>query len=356
MRPYCKTKQNFSLYFLVATNAALLLFMCPVASGQAALPTPDHVGKVLVRVRDRVNEEQLAQVQVQLIRFPGGVVGEQFTGSDGSVQFSGLSVGAFTVRASCQGYEPGEAQIDLRNSDRTLQSVDIALMPRRHDKSEVLNGVVAAEVLKIPGNARKEFERGSRLLNEKKDFIRSIAAFQRAIALYPRYADAYFLMGAAQMQTSAASDAEASLRKAIALDARRAAPYYPLALLLFGQHRYDEESELLLEAQKLDPTDWRWPFELARCQAEQGQWESGLRYAVAASGSTNAPPKVHLLMADIYANSDRPREAVVELELFTKLDPKSSYMERVREVLPLLRQRAAASASPLLSPADTVRK
>jgi len=244
----------------------------------------------------------------------------------------------------------------LRNSDGTLQSVDLALIPRRHEESGAPNGIVAAGTLRAPDNARREFERGSRLLNEKKDVARSIAAFQRAIALYPNYADAYFLMGTAQMQTSAASDAEISLRKAIALNGHMTAPYYPLALLLFGQHRYAEEKGLLLTAEKLDATDWRWPFELARCHAQQGVWESALRYAVTASGSTNVPPKVHLLIADIYANSDRPREAVAELELFARLDPESSFMERVREVLPILRRRAAASASPPSNPADKVQE
>jgi tetratricopeptide (TPR) repeat protein len=326
------------------------MFVFPLGFAQSAPQVSDHMGKVLIRVRDRVNEEQLAQVQVQLIRFPDGVVGEQFTGSDGSVEFSGLSVGAFTIRASHQGYEPGQAQIDLRNWDRTLQSVDISLMPRREEESGTPNGIVAANALKVPEKARKEFERGSRLLNEKKDFSRSIAAFHRAIELYPGYADAYFLMGTAQMQTSAASDAEASLRKAIALDAHMTAPYYPLALMLFGQKRYAEEKELLLQAQKLDATDWRWPFELARCHAQQSQWESALLWGVAASGSTNVPPRVHLLLADIYANSNRPGEAVAELELFTKLDPTSSYMERVRQVIPILRQRAAISVSPFSEP------
>ncbi len=44
----------------------------------------------------------------------------------------------------------------------------------------------------------------------------------------------------------------------------------------------------------------------------------------------------------IYANSNKPREAVAELELFAQLDPNSAHMDRVREVLPMLRQRAAA--------------
>jgi len=356
LRPYCKTTESFPRYLLVATLATSLIFICPLGFGQSAAPVSNHMGKVLIRVRDRVKEEQLAQVQVQLIRFPDGVVAEQFTGSDGSVEFSGLSVGAFTIRASHQGYEPGEAQINLRDGDRTLQSVDLALMPRRHEESGAPNGIVTASTLKAPDNARKEFERGSRLLNEKKDLARSIAAFHRAIELYPGYADAYFLMGTAQMQTSAASDAEVSFRKAIALNGHMTAPYYPLALLLFGQHRYTEEKELLLTAEKLDATDWRWPFELARCHAQQGQWESAQRYGVVANQRASAPAKVHLLLADIYANSDRPREAVAELELFAKLDPKSSYMERVREVLPILRQRAAASASPSSNPADKVQE
>ncbi len=331
--------------------AAWLSCSCSLGFAQStAAQVSGTVGKVLIRIRDRVNEQQLAQAQVQLIRFPDGVVGEQFTGSDGSVQFSGLSVGAFTIRASLQGYEPGEVQIDLRNSDRTLQSVDISLMPRKDKGSGAPQGIVAASVLKVPDNAKKEFDRGSRLLNEKKDFDRSIAAFQRAIKLYPGYADAYFLMGTAQMQASAASDAEASLRTAIALDARFIAPHYPLALLLYAQQRYAEEKELLLEAQKLDATDWRWPFELARCLAQQSQWEGALRYGVTASGSANAPPKVHLLLADIYANSGRPHDAIAELELFAKLDPESFYMKRVREVLNVLRQRSAASAFPSSEP------
>ena len=333
------------------TVAALLICSCSLGLAQStAAQVSGTVGKVLIRIRDRVNEQQLAQAQVQLIRFPDGVVGEQFTGSDGSVQFSGLSVGAFTIRASRQGYEPGEVQMDLRNSDRMLQSVDISLMPRKDKGSGAPQGIVAASVLKVPDNAKKEFDRGSRLLNEKKDFDRSIAAFQRAIKLYPGYADAYFLMGTAQMQASAASDAEASLRTAIALDARFIAPHYPLALLLYAQQRYAEEKELLLEAQKLDATDWRWPFELARCLAQQSQWEGALRHGVTASGSANAPPKVHLLLADIYANSGRPHDAIAELELFAKLDPESFYMKRVREVLNVLRQRSAASAFPSSEP------
>ena len=324
----------------VSDSSKGVLDVTPKAS--SALPQgSDHIGQVFVRVHDRLNEDPLAQAHVQLLRFPDGIVGEQFTGSDGGVQFSGISVGAYTIRASLQGYEPGEARVDFRKGDGTLQKVDIPLLLRKQDRDSMAGGTISADDLRIPYNARKEFERGRQLLNEKRDLNGSIAAFQRAIELYPGYADAYFLMGAAQVQLHAAPVAEASLRKAIALEAHKTAAYYALAILLFGQRRYNEEKELLLEAQKLDATDWRWPFELARCHAQQGQWESALRYGLAASATANVPSKVHLLLADIYANSNKPREAVAELELFAQLDPNSAHMDRVREVLPVLRQRAA---------------
>ena len=331
--------------------AAQLLTLCLLALPQSSVTQgSDHIGQVVVRVHDRISEEPLAQVRVQLIRFPDGVVGEQFSGSNGSVQFSSMSAGAYTVRATFQGYEPGEAHIDFRNGDRTLQNVDIPLTPQKHAESGSPSGTVSTEALKIPENARKEFEHGSRLLSERKDLSRSIAAFQRAVQMYPSYAEAYFLMGTAQVQAGASSAAEASLRKAIGLNAHMSAPYYPLAVLLFGERRYAEEEKLLLDAQKLDPVDWRFPFELARCHAQQGQWDSALQHGLEASSRDNVSPKVHLLLADIYANSNRPREAVAELELFSKLDPSSSFMGRVREVLPTLRQRYETSASPSSKP------
>ena len=351
MRPYRKFNHNFFRYLQVANIAASWMFTCPLGFAQSTgAPASDHMGKVVVRIRDRLNEELLPQVLVQLVHFPDGIVGEQFTGSDGSVQFAGLSVGALTIRASRQGYQPGDAHVDLGNGDRMLQNVDILLMPREQERNDTPGGIVTAYALKIPNNARKEFEQGSRLLNAKKDFARSIAAFRRAIELYPGYADAYFLLGSAQLQTKASSAAEASLRRAITLDAHMTAAYYPLAVLLFGERRYAEERELLLEAQKLDATDWRWPFELARCHAQQGQWDIALGYGLTASESTNVPPKVHLLLADIYANSNKPHEAIAELERFGKLDPKSGYMDRVREVLPILRQRSATPALPSSEP------
>jgi len=332
------------IHLRVKLGAVSLVLLGLLTSNFAYGQGSDQVGQVVVRVREMYTENPLAQVSVQLIRFPDGILGEQFTGSDGGVQFSGIPVGGYTLRAAAQGFQPGEARVDFRRGDSTLQTVDISLRYVEKGNAKTAHGTVSSKDLQIPDNAQKEFERGKRLLNEKKNPRDSIAALQRAIKLFPDYADAYFLLGTAQMQINEAAAAEASLRKAIAIDAHRTAPYYPLAMLLFSQRRFDDEHQLLLSAKSLDPNDWRWPFELARLNAQQGNWEPALAYALEASKHSGAPTRTHLMLADIYANSNRPRDAVAELELFVQLDPQSEYMERVHDVLPVLRQRAASSS------------
>jgi len=96
---------------------------------------------------------------------------------------------------------------------------------------------------------------------------------------------------------------------------------------------------------KRDPLDWRWPFELARCDSKRSNWQSALQRAQQAGKSNSAPSKVHLLLADIYSNSGRPSDAIAELETFSRLDPESPFMARVREVLPELRRRLATSGT-----------
>jgi tetratricopeptide (TPR) repeat protein len=346
MRSFSAFTRSFSHRLRFSRDAILLMFLCVFGAGQSAVAQgSDHVGQVVVHVRDRRTENALDRVRVQVVRFPQDIVSEQFTGGDGGVQFSGIGIGEYIIRVTRQGYQPAEARVDFRKGDSTVQNVDIPLLPLDQDGKGGPGSTISVDNLRIPENAKKEFERGKRLLTEKKNPQESIGAFQRAIELYPEYPDAYFLMGTAQMQLNDPPAAEASFRKAIALDAHRTAPYYPLAMLLFGQGHFDDEQKLLLEAQKQDAADWRWPFELARCEAQQGRWETALQYGVETSKKASAPPRIHLLLADIYSNSDKPREAVAELELFAQLDPKSPYMSRVREVLPALRQRAAAPSS-----------
>jgi tetratricopeptide (TPR) repeat protein len=298
-----------------------------------------------VRVREAQRETPLEAVHVQLEHFPDRVAGQEFTDSRGMVVFRGLGVGSYIIRATKDGYQPGEGRADFRRGDG-VQSTEIALTPLEKDSPSGPGGTISKQLLAIPEDARKEFERALHLFNDAKKPSESVMALNHAIEIFPAYPDAYVLLGVVQLQLKDFAASEKALRRAIDLAPRSTAAYYPLATLLYGQKRLDEEEALLHDAEKLDATDWKWPFELARCSAGRADWTSALRYGKEAAAMPGASPKVHLLLADIYSNSARPKDAITELEEFSRLDPQSPFMARVRQVLPALRQRAAAEAAP----------
>lgn len=174
--------------------------------------------------------------------------------------------------------------------------------------------------------------------NEKKDPQRSIGFFQKAIKAYPNYYEAQFMMGMAYLQLKSNSEAQAALSHSIELNSKFLQPYYPLAVLLMTQKQYDEADRLLLKAMELDPQDWRWPFELARCYAYRGEWQKALTYGKMAHERPLPPSKVHILMADLYSGLGETDQAIAELEEFSKLDPTSPYMPRVKQALRQLRK------------------
>ncbi|MGH9424891.1 MAG: tetratricopeptide repeat protein, partial [Terriglobia bacterium] len=329
-------------WILVWTVTALLqaFIVRPDAAAQGGTGA---AASLRVRITDSTAEVPIERARVELMKFPDGVMQQLFSDASGLVEFFGLGAQSYVVRATRPGYLDAELRLDVRRGE-VSKSANLQMQRMPVEGNAPSAGNVTVGSLSIPDSALREFQQGAKLLNSEKNPRDSVVHLSRAIEISPDYSEAHFLLGMAYLQLNSASEAEKALRKAISLQPKLATPYYPLAMLLFGQKRYVEEEELLVEGAKLDSRDWKWPFEIARCKAQRGQWEDALRYAKEAVRLAGAPSKVHLLLADIYSNSGRPWEAVSELELFVHLDPQSPYVRRVQEVLPTLRQRAASEA------------
>jgi tetratricopeptide (TPR) repeat protein len=202
--------------------------------------------------------------------------------------------------------------------------------------------LVNVHTLALPEKAVLELEKGSSLL--KRDRAKeSLEHFDKAIAAAPSFCEAYYLKGMALLQLQAGY-ADAMLSKSIELNSKFMPAYYPLALSLFSEHRYQEEQKLLQAAMQQEPNSWQWPFEMARSLATEKQWYPAARYVQMALSRPNAASKVRLLASDIYSNSGSPEKAVEQLEEFLKQDPGSPYAKRVNEVLPTLRRQAAGTS------------
>lgn len=301
--------------------------------------TPLSGATVEVRVTSLESEQPLERVRVDILRFPDEYIQGGFTDASGRLDFHGLSTpAAYVLRAEKDGQRTTEVRFDMRRGE-SVQEVSIRMPALKAASNAQPGGVTSVRTLSIPAPASKEFQKGAELLNQKKNPRASIEHLQKALAIYPGYFEAYFLLGMAYLQLNSPGEAQDALRQAIKLNPKFIEPYYPLATLLIGKKAYGEGQRLLQRAQELDPNDWRWPFELARSEAYQKQWDQALAYGQSALKMQNAPPKVHLLMADLYSNTGKPDKAIEELEEFEKLDPSSPYIPRVHRVIAELRKR-----------------
>src|SRR6266852_6303361 len=181
-------------------SVPLLLFgLCAASLPASAQNRQESEATLSVRVHDVHRENLLEQARVELLRFPDGLVAQQFTDSSGTTTFTGFPRGSYIVRAAHSGYHDNEVSVDFQRGD-TLKSADIGLSPVEKDQPDKPGNSVTVKELRIPENARKEFERGTKLLNEKKQPRESIAAFEKATELFPQYSEAFLLLGTAHLQ------------------------------------------------------------------------------------------------------------------------------------------------------------
>ncbi|MCL5286487.1 MAG: tetratricopeptide repeat protein [Acidobacteria bacterium] len=302
----------------------MLALPAPIAAQLATQTT-----NLSVRVTDFASEAPLDRVRLDLLKFPDGILQVTFSDGGGHAESSTLIIQSYSIRATRDGYLSAEVAFDIRRGEFS-KSVAIQLRPETPPWPAAPSGVVSSRLLATPKEAREEFTKGLKLLNEKKDARGSVPLLQHAIELAPQFYDAHVVLGLAHLQMQALEEAEKCFTRAMELEPKLMQPYHPLATILITQKRYGEAEKVLQRAQEIDPRGWQWPFELARSQAMQRNWEKAIAHGKQALAANNVPSKIHLLMADIYSNAGQVELAAAELDAFEKLDPQSPYMPKVR--------------------------
>jgi tetratricopeptide (TPR) repeat protein len=162
---------------------------------------------------------------------------------------SGSSRGVICeVSARLEGYRSNTIDLTQRGS---LDNPDIGtiLLHRIGDQE---GSTVSMTSLQAPKSAKRAFDKGMDLL--RKDRLEEAGKqFEKAVAEYPRYADAWYRLGHVQMQKSDGAAARASFAKSIAADPKLVPPYVELASLNIAEGKWQEAAENSQRAIKLDP-------------------------------------------------------------------------------------------------------
>ena len=182
-----------------------------------------------------------------------------------------------------------------------------------------------------PGEAKRAHGKGIRQLRRMPpDFEKSVAHFEKAVDIYPAFAEAWAALGEARLGLDDLRGAKEALSRSIEVDAKLLGPYQPLMQMAL-QHSEWEALHLLSEQYlKLSPASNYTRYLAATASARMGKLDraEALVDQLNEEGGSNRWPLIHLIMAMVYENRAQFEKAAREYEalLGASSEPKTVAM------------------------------
>jgi Tfp pilus assembly protein PilF len=272
-----------------------------------------------------------ARIRVDVKAVSGGGAVTTFTDSSGRFQAPAQGTGSVIVAVQEDGYEPVEQRVEVGFQGSTS---GVLITLRKLKASLVDRGgyTVSIHDLKVPGKARREFEKGIARL-QKNDIEGSLSHFKEATNAFPNYYEAYYQIGLADLELRRGNDAEQALQRSIDLSGGGyAEPQFALGALLCERQSYQEAERVLRRAIEVDGNSWRGHFFLGQAlfgqnrlaEAEKSAQEVLLRRSDAASA--------YILLANIHIRRQEYILGIKDLDTYLSLRPEGASSERAREV------------------------
>jgi Flp pilus assembly protein TadD len=170
--------------------------------------------------------------------------------------------------------------------------------------------------LSIPEGARKEFDKANQLI-ARDNWQKAIARLNKAIAIYPQYAEAYNNLGMAYGRLGDKVRDREALQKAVSLNDHFAPAYVNLARLAIADRDFPQAEALLNRATAIAPNDSQILVLLASAELLNQHYDQALATCRRVhSTSRNAHALVHYIAARVFEHEKRPADALAELQTF----------------------------------------
>jgi tetratricopeptide (TPR) repeat protein len=285
------------------------------------------------------------QANLTLERFGSSFQRSGFTNNEGRFSFERLAEGTYTLRVIKTGFKDHSELIELVSAPRHLRIVlSRTDQEKRRQATPSGQAVVAVSTLRAPAKARKEYEQAAEA-QRRGDNPAAHKHADKAIEIYPEFADAYALEGLVYLQEQQLEQAQAAFEKALSIE-----PLLPDGLLGLGrlrnsQRRFADAEDYLLQAAKTSPEAWQVNCELGRAYLGLGKNAEAERYLRQARAANPSYPPVYYLFAQVLLLLERPLEAVPEMEAYLRLAPRGPAADHVRDVIRRIKARQAGAGA-----------
>lgn len=160
------------------------------------------------------------------------------------------------LRASLPGYTSSE--VNMHNPS-AFDGSNVGVLWLRPIATPHDGNMVSALSLRAPKEAKKLFDKGTDLLHAGK-WPAAATDLQKAVTVYPQYADAWVNLGRAQFKMGAADSARSSLEHAVQLDPKVPGAWQTLGYVAFNQRKWNDAAGYLNQAEQLDPLNSPTPW------------------------------------------------------------------------------------------------
>lgn len=230
------------------------------------------------------------------------------------------------LRAELSGYASSAIRLDptMANSN-----VGIIMLHSRTKKSD---GMVSVASLEVPAKARREYEKGSELL-EKGDFPEADKYLQKAIELYPKFAEAWLRMGDLEQRRQNPGKAIEDYQQSISADPNFPLPYLRMAYISAVTRDWEQTRKLTERLITLDPVNFPLAYYYnAAAELNLRHIEKAETNALRAESmdKQHAEPTVELLLAAIYKAKAAYSTAADHYRQYLKLVPDGPLSQRAK--------------------------
>jgi len=156
---------------------------------------------------------------------------------------------------------------------------------------------------------------------------------QKAAQEYPKYAEAYLLMGVAYGHQNKWSDAASAFDRAIEIDPKYTAAYLALGALDNQQNKFAEAEKPLLTAAELNPDSADVHVQLARTYMGLNRWQDADPHAQKAVQLAPDIAESHVLLGNVLLRKQDALGALREYKESLRLVPNGPLAEPTRQVV-----------------------
>jgi Tfp pilus assembly protein PilF len=324
----------------------LTSFLVPFTVAQSGNDGMPRAGSVRVHVASENNRGCVIQANVSLVSGSGVQIAQGFTDQECDVQFFNVPAGSYHVIVSGAGMENSDSG-GFYVESRIGTSVDVTAKRvgsvSQNGTIQPAGAMVAANELGIPEGARKEFDRASQFV-ARENWKKAIEKLQKAIAVYPAYAEAYNSLGVAYEHLGDRVRNREAFQKAVSLNDHYAPAYVNLARSAVADHDFPQAETLLDKANAIAPNDSQILVLLAGAELLNQHYDQALatsRKAHSTSGGEHAI--VHYFAARVFEHENRPTDALAELQVFLSEEKSGPRADAARKEMIALQPNRGAT-------------